>query len=39
MANFILSLQAKESKQRESEPMASHWSTVLCGHSWASITC
>ncbi|MFF0739002.1 SapB/AmfS family lanthipeptide [Streptomyces sp. NPDC004111] len=41
MDNYILDLQALESPEESTDagPQASSWTTILCGHSWTSITC
>jgi hypothetical protein len=40
MDNFVLDLQAKASEEADRAPAArSDWTTVLCGHSWVSISC
>lgn len=39
MSEFVLNLQGMGSEEASEGPMASDYTTVLCGHSWASITC
>ncbi|WP_019544852.1 SapB/AmfS family lanthipeptide [Streptomyces sulphureus] len=40
MTDFILDLQGMSSEDVEvGEQLASSYTTVLCGHSWTSITC
>lgn len=39
MENYILGLQAMKSDEERAPEMRSDWSTVLCGHSWVSISC
>ncbi len=39
MSEFVLNLQGMGGEQASDGTMASDYTTVLCGSSWASITC